>query len=143
MKFIIVAAMFLVVLMQSTSDFAIHEGRKRAWHRWKAYSLLMLGLVPLILWLMQDTPPNIGDYIASILIPYFVAHWLWKDILMNEYLNVNIDYIDITSDLGIWLRKIFPKQPGQGYLWVRFLAYVLYQVSWIVEWWPGHYFLHL
>ena len=143
MKFIIVATMFFVVFLQTTGDFAIHEGRKKAWHRWKGLSLAILGATPIILFLMQETGPNLGDYLASILGPYLMARWLYFDIFMNERLEMPIDYIGTTSSYGVILRKILGKTPPQLYLWIRFVAYMAYHISWIVEWWPGHYLLDL
>ena len=147
MKIIIVLTLFGVVFLQTAGDFAIHEGRKKAWHRWKGLSLFILGMLPLILWLMQDDPVLLWDYVASIIFPYLTCRWFWFDILMNERLEQPIDFIGSTSGYSRvihWIvRKIMPRQNPIGYLWIRFLVYVLYHVSWIVEWWPGHYLLHL
>ena len=143
MKFGILSMMILIICVQTLGDFAIHEGRKFAWHRWKSLSLFALGMTPLVLWQAMEVPVLLWDYVACILLPYLVNRWLFFDLFMNCWLEERLAYIGHTRFGARILRRLFPKQNPIGWLWIRFIAWIMFHISWIVEWWPGHYLLHL
>ena len=140
MKAIISTVCFLVVYLQTEGDFAIHEDRKKDWHLWKGVSLALLGLLPLVLWAFMEPRVRIQDYIFSILLVYLSYRWLFFDILMNERLEVPLDFIGSTSYYAKILHRIFPKQQPQGYLWIRFVVFFCWNMVWWFRYVPGVYF---
>jgi hypothetical protein len=138
MKAILTGGVLAVLLMQTAGDFAIHEGREKMWHFWKGVSLLLLGLLPITLWLMQESV-ILMDY-ACLLLVYASYRWLFFDILMNEKLEMNIDYIGNTAFYERFLKRFFPNQNPVGYLWIRFTAFWAWNLVWWLRWVPGEYF---
>ena len=136
MKGIISVVTFLVVFLQVEGDFAIHEGRKTWWHFWKGLSLFLLGLMPLTLWIFMDNMVMLIDYVMLLLV-YLSYRWLFFDPLMNENLGESLDYIGTTAFYARLLHRIFPKQSPQGYLWIRLVAFVCWNLVWWFRFKPG------
>lgn len=132
MKGIISVVVFLVVFLQVEGDFAIHNGNKKKWHLWKGLSLFLLGVLPITLWILMDNMVMLIDYVMLLLV-YLSYRWLFFDIIMNENLDMPLDYIGTTAYYTDLIHKMKP----MGYLWLRFLAFVCWNLVWWFRFKPG------